>query len=134
MCSVLNSFYNNKKYSVFWSLCCHCKIFYSVWFAHVRWYTCNNTAHGYILHMYNDRGFLKYVGLNFRLFCFAFYCLFVTSAVVVRDIFGECVDLKIFRINVTCLGEWNDWIRWSITVLNGLCVGVGGGRSDEIEN
>lgn len=55
-------------------------------------------VYGYILYMYNDWGFLKYVGLNCRLFCFVFYCLFVISSnvVVVWDIFGECVDLKNF--------------------------------------
>lgn len=42
------------------------------------------------------------------------------------EIYLENVFLKIFRINLTCLGELNTWIQWTITVLNGLCVEVGG--------
>lgn len=52
------------------------------------------------------RIFVKYVFLDFILFCFIFHWIFLTSAMVV-SIFVRNAFLQKFLSNVSCSGEWN---------------------------
>lgn len=81
------------KNSFFWSPCCHCTIYYCVWFAHTQWYS--SSTQWNVLKWSN---FFRHVYLDFTQFCFVFHWIFLTIDVSFSNLLSSVTRVRLNEI------------------------------------